>query len=96
MFSMKPLPQRPLLVLDCQSTGASPSHGSLLELGWAITTAAAPTPIEDVRAELIALPEGQGIPRQVTRVTGVRAQDMVDARPEEQVWSRLLEEGHRT
>ncbi|MBX3232166.1 MAG: hypothetical protein KIT84_19375 [Labilithrix sp.] len=30
-----------VLVVDCQTSGATPAHGDLLELGWAVTDARA-------------------------------------------------------
>ena len=33
---MIPLDQLEVVVLDCQTTGASPKHGHLLELAWSV------------------------------------------------------------
>lgn len=38
---MTPLADLRVLVIDCQAGGATPAHGDLLELGWAITSGAA-------------------------------------------------------
>jgi len=76
----------PVLFIDCQSTGATPAHGSLLELGWAGRSG----PVE---AHLTALPEGETISRQVRRVTGLKAADLSGARPVEQVWRELAARG---
>lgn len=78
-----------VLVVDCQSTGARPEHGALLELGWCRARAShdAPPP---VTAHLLALPAGTPIPRAVTRITGITARHLVDAVPVEHAYRELL------
>ncbi len=66
-----------VLVVDCQSTGASPKHGALLEIGWAAARAGAREAA--VTAQLVALPEGARIPRAVSRITGLREADLAGA-----------------
>jgi DNA polymerase-3 subunit epsilon len=78
-----------VLALDCQSTGASPSHGHLLEVGWAHARGQEPHAPAGVSARLVALPEGARIPGAVRRVTGVSDDDMKDALPEAHVWREL-------
>lgn len=73
-----------VLAVDCQSTGATPAHGSLLELGWGRPGA----PAESV---LVTLPEGATIPRAVTRVTGIRSEDLEGAVSPAQAWDRLAD-----
>ncbi|HVE85339.1 MAG TPA: hypothetical protein VND93_20945, partial [Myxococcales bacterium] len=52
-----------VLALDCQATGATPRHGSVIEMAWA-RLAAASTPREpEVTHHLVALPDGQRVPR---------------------------------
>lgn len=55
-----------VLVVDCQATTAA-SDGHLLEIGWAHVGRT----VGDVRALLIAVPDGVHIPPAVTRVTGI-------------------------
>jgi DNA polymerase-3 subunit epsilon len=55
-----------VLVVDCQTTGATPHHGDVLEIGWTAVRAARP-----VHAHRVALPEGREIPRVVSRLTGL-------------------------
>lgn len=78
-----------VLALDCQSTGASPSHGHLLEVGWAHARGDDPHAPAGVVARLVALPEGARIPGPVRRITGVGDEDMKDALPEDRVWAEL-------
>jgi DNA polymerase-3 subunit epsilon len=73
----------PVLVLDCQSTGATPAHGSLLEVGWA-RGAEAPS------SSLVALPEGSPpIGKHVKRITGIAEDTLIGAPPPEQVWAEV-------
>ena len=58
-----------VLVVDCQTTGATPHHGDVLEIGW--TAVRAEGPREPVYAHRVALPEGREIPRVVSRLTGL-------------------------
>ena len=71
-----------VLAVDCQSTGATPAHGALLELGWALDDGAA-------RASLVQLPAGTEISRQVRRITGIVPEDMREARSRPAVWDAL-------
>ncbi len=73
----------PVLVVDCQSTGATPEHGSLMELGWAIGDEA-PTSM------LVALPEGAVIPSHVRRITGIDIDDLRTAPPPSEAWRALV------
>jgi DNA polymerase-3 subunit epsilon len=79
-----------VLVVDGQSTGASPSHGHLLELGWARTRAGAVDEALVVDARLLALPEGAAIPRPVQRLTGIELGDLEHAHPPALVWEALV------
>jgi len=71
----------PVLVLDCQTTGANPDRGHLLEVGWATVIA------EEFRARdefhpsahLVELPEGVHIPRPIQRLTGITEENLSDA-----------------
>lgn len=83
-----------VLVVDCQSTGASPAHGHLLELGWARARAASPT-AASITARLVELPDGGRIPAAVRRITGVGEGDMLEARPAAEVWRELVTEIER-
>ena len=64
----------PVAILDCQTTGATPSKGSLLEIAWAIL----PSGIEGyepyIHSHLVLLPDGETIPLRVSRMTGISAE----------------------
>ena len=77
-----------VLILDCQTTGASPAHGAVLELGWCITRAAAPE-LEQLQAHWVALPEGHVVPFAVRRLTGFDQARVTGALRPEDAWELL-------
>ena len=58
------------LFIDLQATGASPTHGRLLELGWCLASAANDGADAATLRSLLVDPQ-QPIPRQISRVTGI-------------------------
>lgn len=94
-----PLSQLPVLVADGQTTGASPAHGHLLELGWAATSADRDLDELQVRSRLLSLPEGATIPRPVARLTGITPPMLDDAEEPARAWASLraaVADGERT
>ena len=81
-----------LLVVDCQTTGASPNHGRILELGWARYRAADPVPDGEIRADLVALTDEDDLPRRVARMTGITDAMLADAAPLEAVWRAFCDD----
>jgi DNA polymerase-3 subunit epsilon len=81
-----------VLFLDCQTTGANPKNGSVVEIGWARSHASQGknTDITRVHAHLLRLPVGQDLPARVQSVTGIRQQDLDAAHEPAEVWNRLL------
>ena len=92
---MSGLAALPVLVIDCQATLAAP-RGHLIELGWALalprTTTSAPLAVS---ARLVRLPEGERVPRGVSRITGITDDLLADGVPVEDAW-RELERDART
>lgn len=84
---MANLKDLPVLFIDCQTTGASPQHGQIIELGWAFGCAAD----EDAQVEtrLIALPDGEQLPLRISRLTGITGDDMLEALPAKKVVKEL-------
>jgi DNA polymerase-3 subunit epsilon len=82
-----------ILALDCQTTGANPDKGHLLEIGWVNARAVEITDPAKLRAEsfLVSLPPETQIPRPVTRFTGIAQKTMVGAIQPERVWSKLAQ-----
>lgn len=82
-----------ILALDCQATGATPSKGQLLEMGWAPFCPGGPIRAAPLAVEsfLIQLPPAIHIPAAVRRITGITDAAMADAVQEDHVWRRLLD-----
>jgi len=76
-------------LVDAQATGASPKHGSLLELGWATASAvdvdAAP------RATWLSLPNGEKPSRIIRKLTGWAEADAASAMQPEVAHAKLCE-----
>lgn len=81
-----------VLTLDCQTTGANPQKGHLLEIGWVQTSAAATAkPIAlTASAYRVALPADVDIPPAVQRVTGITLADAEQAVPTATAWRKLI------
>lgn len=81
-----------ILALDCQATGANPSKGHLIEIGWIITRAkdAAISQTLQADAHLVSLPPDVDIPPAVQRVTGLSPVSLENAQPAVDIWMRLL------
>ena len=54
---MDELSELPVWVFDCQTTGASPTHGVVLEIGWGVAFARQPL-AERAESHWVALPPG--------------------------------------
>ena len=65
-----------VLLLDCQTTGASPQFGQILELGWMVADARGAGPVQ---TRLMALPEEEVLPARIKRLTGITDEDMQTA-----------------
>jgi DNA polymerase-3 subunit epsilon len=86
-----------ILVLDCQTTGANPVKGHLLEMGWLKTRAgdaANPRglPVESV---FVRLPPNADIPPAVRRVTGLSNATLDQALPVSDIWEKVAGIAHQ-
>lgn len=86
-FASTPLSALDVLIVDCQTTGATPQLGSVLELGWCLVRGGQSS--EEARAHWVALPEGERVSAQVRALTGFEDSMRVDALPAEQAWQEL-------
>jgi DNA polymerase III subunit epsilon len=77
-----------VLIVDCQTTGASPAFGCVLELGWGLARASHGELVA-AEAHWITLPEGQSVPRQVQKITGYEPSQVKDALLDSDAWARL-------
>lgn len=85
------------LILDFQATGANPVNQHLTEIGWLHTSASQPGESMEpgIESHLCQLPEGKEIPRQVTRVTGLKTGDLDSGLSLEKIWNKLLSVAHQ-
>ncbi len=84
---MRALADLDVLILDCQSTGASPKFGVVLELAWAVARGNR----DEVTTEchFITLPEGHRVPEQVRQLTGYDPATSTESITDQQAWQRL-------
>ena len=70
----------PVLLVDCQTTGASPASSHLLEIGWLLASArqSGLSPAK-VQTRLVALPEGEILHPRIKKITGITDEDMLSA-----------------
>ncbi|HYQ25636.1 MAG TPA: GIY-YIG nuclease family protein [Polyangiaceae bacterium] len=85
---MRALADLDVLIVDCQTTGASPAFGCVLELGWGLARASR-AELSGAEAHWIALPEGRSVPRQVQKITGYEPEFAAQALGDNEAWERL-------
>lgn len=85
------LDQVTVLALDCQTTGATPAKGHLLELGWVRFRAGeeVDSVAGRIQSVLCSLPEDYAIPKSVARVTGITSEDLLSSIDPALVWALL-------
>lgn len=76
-----------VLVVDCQASGATPSYGELLELGWAVS--ASDRLVSPVHSYWIAAREKRRVPRAIRELTGWSESCEADAILEQEAFRRL-------
>ncbi|HMO21451.1 MAG TPA: 3'-5' exonuclease, partial [Candidatus Melainabacteria bacterium] len=69
------LAEVPVLILDCQTTGASPATGNLLEIAWSVHGSPG-SKDNGVTAYLVKQPDEEAIPPRITAITGITEADM--------------------
>lgn len=86
-----PLSELNVLLFDCQATGANPSSGHVLEMAWAKMKGKQTVhEVEkEIHSSLVRLPDGQEIPPVVSRITGIKTEDLQDAAEPEELWQVL-------
>lgn len=92
---MQRLTELPVLAIDCQTTGASPKHGHLLELAWC-RSCAGDEVLPEVASFVLELPDGESIPRRIQRMTGIDDEALERAVCETSAWQKLCEEAARS
>lgn len=84
----KPLSDLAIWVIDCQTTGASPAHGVVLEIGWGLCSADSPR-VERAEAHWVALPPGERVSSRVRQLTGFDEAVASVGLEAGEVWRRL-------
>jgi hypothetical protein len=85
---MDELSELPVWVFDCQTTGASPAHGVVLEIGWGVAFGGRPEP-ERAESHWVALPPGLRVSQRVRMLTGFDERSAAPGLAAEDVWARL-------
>jgi DNA polymerase III epsilon subunit-like protein len=85
---VEPLAELAVWVIDCQTTGASPAHGVVLEIGWGRATATGPG-VELAEAHWVALPPGERVTPRVRELTGFDEALATAPLAAAEVWQRL-------
>ncbi|HMJ13837.1 MAG TPA: GIY-YIG nuclease family protein, partial [Polyangiaceae bacterium] len=83
------LRELPVLVLDCQASGATPAYGDVLELGWAVCSANGMQ--GPVRSSWIAPRTDRPVGRAVRELTGWSEACLAEAVDEQAAWASLRE-----
>lgn len=85
-----------VLIIDCQATHADPSKGHLLEIAWAVTSASSAMSLDrgNLKSFLLDVP-WHNIPPQVTRIMGIKTEDLQKSSSPAQVWHALENETAR-
>jgi DNA polymerase-3 subunit epsilon len=81
------LPDLDVLALDCQAAGATPAHGDLLEMGWAVCGARGVSGA--VHSRFVVPRSGRRVPRAVRELTGWSEAVIASAVEEQEAWSAL-------
>lgn len=90
-----PLTHTPVMILDCQATGANPARGHLLEIGWTPYTAASPAMTIAPSVYRVELPGESEIPPHIRRITGIDDPAPKTAVPPLRLWAALQHEADR-
>jgi DNA polymerase III subunit epsilon len=75
-------------VADCQTTGASPAHGVVLEIAWGLARADRPE-VQQAESYWVALPAGSRVSARVRQLTGYDEATARTTLEAEEVWRRL-------
>jgi len=88
-LSESSLAELAVLIVDCQTTGATPTQGSVLELGWCVVCAADERRDVAPQAHWVAPPAGERISAHVRQLTGFHEGVLATAITPEDAWQRL-------
>ncbi|CAN5234511.1 hypothetical protein BH11CYA1_BH11CYA1_32580 [soil metagenome] len=92
------LAEQPFLILDCQTTGATPQSAQILELGWYLAHSIEaklklPGNLQpQIKSRLLKQPDDQEVPMRIQRITGISTAHMQEAHAPSAVVSELLDD----
>jgi len=69
------LSELPVLFVDCQTTGANPQQGNLLEISWFVATAQEKKLPH--QSYLVSQPEDKAVPFRIQAITGIKTEDLI-------------------
>jgi DNA polymerase III subunit epsilon len=81
------LREQPVVFLDCQTTGAKPPAGNILELAWSVGSAELRS---EIKALIIAQPDEQTVPTRIQRLTGITDEHLIDAVNPDDAYAQLV------
>ncbi|MBI2810131.1 MAG: GIY-YIG nuclease family protein [Candidatus Melainabacteria bacterium] len=76
------------LFLDCQTTGANPVLGAILEIAWCNASASEQQP-GAIKCHLVSQPNKKEIPFRIQVITGITEEEMVNAVHEREIYQSL-------
>lgn len=79
-----------VLALDCQASGASPAHGDLLELGWALCSGGGL--VESPKCHFVVPRTDRPVPRAVRELTGWSEACLADSLHEHAAWQLFTDD----
>ncbi len=81
-----------VLFLDCQTTGANPQKGDIIEIGWARSDSfsAGKKRSQGIETYFIKPSSAHIIPKRVQSVTGICQDDIVSGVPAFDMWKKLI------
>lgn len=82
-----------VLVVDCQTTGASPEHGQMIELGWGLTRATDGELRVGVESRLIRLSDEARYSERVAEITGISRELLETGEERSEVLGALRRDG---
>lgn len=88
---MASLQDEPVMIIDCQTTGSTPSTGEILELGWGLLHT--DESIESFKRDTnhyILQPDDGYIPGRIRSLTGITGDDLDSAVDPVEAWSEFL------
>jgi len=81
-----------VLFLDCQTTGANPQKGDVIEIGWARsdTFLYEEKPQQKMETYFVKAPREQIIPKRIQTVTGICQENIASGMSAGEVWQKLV------